>query len=120
MLAYLDGISPAITVNKILITTRIVPPSVGNVDTFLIPDKFLIIMFIGIFNKIVIVIPSNPEIKPMINVSALKTLEISFFLAPMALKIPISFVLSKTQIYVITPIIIEDTINDILTNAINT
>ena len=44
----------------------------------------------------------------------------SFLDAPIALNIPISFVLSNTEIYVIIPIIIDDTINDIATNAINT
>ena len=40
--------------------------------------------------------------------------------APIALKIPISFVLSYTEMYVIIPIIIEDTTKEIDTNAINT
>ena len=53
------------------------------------------------------------------NVSALNTLEISFFDAPIALNIPISFVLSNTEMYVIIPIIIDDTTSDMLTNAIN-
>ena len=75
---------------------------------------------IGIVSNIVIPIPNNPEISPTINVSALNTLDMSFLDAPIALNIPISFVLSNTEIYVIIPIIIDDTINDIATNAINT
>ncbi len=55
-------------------------------------------MSIGIFNKTVIPIPNAPAVKPTINVSALNTLEISFLEAPIALKIPISFVLSRTDI----------------------
>ena len=43
----------------------------------------------------------------------------SFFDAPIALSIPISFVLSNTEMYVIIPIIIDDTTSDMLTNAIN-
>ena len=64
--------------------------------------------------------PIIPDIKPIMNVSALNTLEISFFDAPIALNIPISFVLSNTEMYVIIPIIIDDTISEIATNAIRT
>ena len=38
-----------------------------------------IILFIGIFHKVVIRTPNKPEINPTINVSALNTLDISFF-----------------------------------------
>mgnify|MGYP006990144687 FL=1 len=48
----------------------------------------------------------NYATNPTINVSALNTLDMSFFDAPIALSIPISFVLSNTDIYVIIPIII--------------
>ena len=65
-------------------------------------------------------IPINPATNPIISVSALNTLETSFFDAPILLNIPISFVLSKTDIYVIIPIIIDDTTSEIPTNAINT
>ena len=54
-------------------------------------------LLIGINNSLAISIPSAPENNPIINVSALNTLVISFFLAPIARKIPISFVLSKTE-----------------------
>ena len=57
---------------------------------------------------------------PIINVSALNIDDIFCFEAPIALKIPISFVLSYTEIYVIIPIIIEDTTREIEINAINT
>ena len=49
LLAYLDGINPDITVNVTLITTKIIAPIVGNVDTFFIPARLLMIIFIGIF-----------------------------------------------------------------------
>lgn len=39
-----------------------------------------------------------PETKPTMSVSALNTLEISLFDAPIARRIPISFVLSRTEI----------------------
>ena len=66
----------------------------------------------------VIIIPIKPEHKPIIKVSALNTRVISFFLAPSALNIPISLVRSNTEIYVIIPIIIEDTTRDIAEKAI--
>ena len=55
-------------------------------------------MLIGILRSSVTPIPMTPAVKPIINVSALKTRETSFLLAPIALKIPISFVLSNTEI----------------------
>ena len=65
-------------------------------------------------------IPIKPEVIPIIKVSGLNTLEISFLRAPKLLKIPISFVLSKTEIYIIIPIIIEETIKEIELKAIKT
>ena len=38
----------------------------------------------------------------------------------MALSIPISFVRSRTEIWVMMPIIMQDTISDIATNAMST
>ena len=72
------------------------------------------------FNSIVTTIPNTPATKPSINVSALNIFETSFLEVPIALSIPISFVLSKTEIYVIIAIIMLDTISDIDTNAIKT
>ena len=43
-------------------------------------------------------IPIRPANKPIINVSALNTCEILRFEAPIALKIPISFLRSNTLI----------------------
>ena len=54
-------------------------------------------MLVGIIKILAIAIPSIPENIPIINVSALNTRFMSFFLAPSALNIPISFVLSKTD-----------------------
>ena len=56
------------------------------------------IMLVGIIKILAIAIPSIPENIPIINVSALNTRFMSFFLAPSALNIPISYVLSKTDI----------------------
>ena len=120
LLAILAGISPAIIVNIILINTSITPPIGGSATFTATPVILYIKLFIGNVNNTVIPIPNNPAINPTMNVSALNTLEISFLDAPIALNIPISFVLSSTDIYVIIPIIIDETINDIATNAINT
>ena len=81
-----------------LISTRIIAPPIGSVAILDISVTFLIIMFIGIFRITVTRIPIIPEQDPTINVSALKTREISFLLAPIALKIPIYFVLFRTLI----------------------
>ena len=82
--------------------------------------KLLIIILIGIHSINVTPIPNIPDINPSINVSALNTCAISFLDAPTALKIPISLVLSRTLIYVTIPIIIEDTISEILEKKIKT
>ena len=65
-------------------------------------------------------IPKIPAKAPVMNVSALNTFEILCFEAPIARRIPISFCLSSTEIYVMTPIIMEDTTSEIATKAINT
>ena len=85
-----------------------------------LPVKLCITRLIIGINANVIPIPNKPLSNPIINVSALNIDEIFFLDAPIALKIPISFVLSSTEIYVIIPIIIDDTTNDIDTNAIKT
>ena len=64
--------------------------------------------------------PNTPLINPIMNVSALNTRVISFLLAPMERKIPISFVRSNTEIYVMIPIMILDTMSDTDTKAIKT
>ena len=49
-------------------------------------------------NSRVIIIPSIPAARPSIIASALNTRDISFLRAPIALNIPISFLLSSTDI----------------------
>ena len=121
LLAILDGINPAIIVRTMLITTKIIAAFTGKTAfTVSILVKEWIILLIGMLSNSVTTIPKIPAINPTINVSALNTLDISFLEAPIALKIPISFVLSNTDIYVIIPIIIDETTNEIATNAINT
>ena len=87
---------------------------------FAIPVRACKIIFIGIHSRYVTTTPKSPEANPTIIVSALNILETFLFEAPIARKIPISFVLSWTEINVITPIIIDDTTSDIATKAINT
>jgi len=60
--------------------------------------KLSINAFIGNVRIYTITRPRAPLHTPIIKVSALNTLVISFFLAPNALNIPISFVLSNTEI----------------------
>ena len=78
LLANFAGIKPAIIVNITLIMISIIAPFSGNRVILLTPVNFFIIMFIGIFNNTVISIPNTPEVKPIIKVSALNTLETSF------------------------------------------
>ena len=118
--ASLDGIRPPINVSMTLMMTSITPPFQGSADTPATLMKLSITLLIGILISTVTPIPMSPEKRPMINVSALNTLEISFFEAPMLRRIPISLVLSRTEIYVIIPIMIDETISDIATNAMST
>ena len=64
--------------------------------------------------------PMAPEQKPSMSVSALNTREMSRLLAPMARRMPISFVRSSTEIYVMMPIIMLDTMSEMATNAMST
>ena len=93
-----DGTSPANTVNAILNPISNAAGIIPSEAIFLTLNAFSIIVFIIEFRNIVIIIPIPPAMKPSINVSALNNLETSFLLAPIALKIPISFVLSRTLI----------------------
>lgn len=118
--AIFEGIRPEIRVSTILITTRIIAPSAGSLATSGREVRWEITALMGIVSSIVEPIPNAPETNPTIRVSALNTLEISFFDAPIARRIPISLVLSRTEIYVIIPIIIDETTSEIATNAIRT
>ena len=61
---------------------------------FAIPVNAFKIMFIGMQSKYVTTTPKRPDVKPTIIVSALNIPETFFFDAPIARRIPISFVLS--------------------------
>ena len=100
---------------------NIIAAGIGNEAlTVLESNTEWIIAFIGINNNNEIPTPNNPEQSPMINVSALNTWDILCFDAPIARKIPISLVRSITDMNVIIPIIIEETISETATNAIST
>ena len=80
LLAICAGIEPPISVNTILIAIKIIAWigfKTATLDKFV---KFLSSTFIGIISKLAIPIPSKPDAKPIITVSALNTLLISFFL----------------------------------------
>ncbi len=79
LLAIFDGINPAIIVSTILIITNIIAPPNGRLAIPDTPAIAFIIAFIGIVRIRVINIPKSPAAKPIINVSALNTLDISFF-----------------------------------------
>ena len=98
LLAIFAGINPAITVSNTLIIINTIAPTAGRDAILLIPTTFFIIMFIGMFKRSVTTIQSTPALSPSIKVSALNTREMSFLLAPIALSIPISLVLSITEI----------------------
>lgn len=102
--AFLAGISPAVTVIAILKIIRITAELTGNdALTSTSPVSLPITELTGIVNNIDTTIPSTPDNNPMRKVSALNTCEILAFEAPMALNMPITFVLSITEICVIIP-----------------
>ena len=118
--AIFAGTSPAITVRSTLKMMSIAAPSGGREAIEAIPVSEFSMIFMGSRISSVMPIPIAPEISPIMKVSALKTLETSFFDAPIERRIPISFVRSRTEIYVIIPIIIEETTSEIATKAIRT
>ena len=95
-------------------------PLTGNLAICETPVIFSTTTLIGTFNTSVINMPNTPLINPIMNVSALNTRVISFLLAPIERKIPISFVRSNTEIYVMIPIMMLDTMSDTDTKAIKT
>ena len=74
----------------------------------------------GMQSRYVISTPSAPAAKPMRTVSAVNMLETFFFDAPMERRMPISFVRSCTEIRVMTPIIMDETMSETATNAMST
>ena len=58
---------PAIKVRRTLMHPNIIPPVTGRVETPAIPAKDLIIKLMGMFKRMVIIIPSIPETKKLTN-----------------------------------------------------
>ena len=112
---------PAISVNNMLMATSITANSTGK-TAFKVarPVNANKIAFKGMQNRYVNRTPIRPDAKPMITVSTLNMPATSRLDAPTARKIPISLVRSCTEIKVITPIMMEETIREMETNAINT
>ena len=96
--AIFDGTSPAIKGRNILISTSITPACHGRFAICSISNPFFTTMLIGIQINKDTPIPMIPDTNPSIRVSALNTRDTSFFDAPTARRIPISFVLSRTEI----------------------
>ena len=93
--ALAEGIMPAISVKTTLMPIRISATGKGKIASrLLIPVRVLIIKFMGNVKIYVTTTPKSPDVKPMITVSALNIPETSFLDAPIARRIPISFVLS--------------------------
>ena len=61
----------------------------------------------------------TPLLKPMIAVSAIKTLRMSRLRAPIARRIPISRIRSMTEFDVITPIMTVDTTSEMDATAMS-
>ena len=79
-----------------LIIISITPPATGSCATLEMSVRCLINAFAGMHSNKVTTMPSAPEPKPSISVSALNILETSFLEAPILLNTPISLVLSST------------------------
>ena len=116
-----EGMRPAINVSAMLMTTSATPPATGKMAFRLsIPVRWCTTRLMGMMSNSVMPMPMAPEQKPSMSVYALNTREMSRLLAPMARRMPISFVRSRTEIYVMMPIIMLDTTSEIATNAIST
>ena len=116
------GMSPPNTVIKMLIPISIRAGMNGTEALISTPSVIcmeFITMLAGMHNSIAAIIPMIPDNAPIINVSALNTCAIFPLDAPNARRIPISYVLSSTEICVIIPIMIHDTTKDTATNAIS-
>ena len=118
--AKLEGIKPAIKVNKVLIRIKTTAVTGLRIARSPIVVRLFKSEFIGSKAVTVMKIPKAPASKPIIIASALNTRAISFFLAPILRRIPISFVRSRTEIYVIIPIIIDETTSEIEVKTIST
>ena len=97
--AILDGINPPRKVKNVDMIINATKCNTFTCATFASDSSYpSATMFIGKVSKNVIATPNIPANIPIIILSALNTLLISFFLPPKERMIPISFVLSRTLI----------------------
>ena len=92
------GATPATSDRTTEMSTRPTPAATGTAARFATPATCSIIMFTGISSSTVTTMPSTPDTKPMMKVSAVKIRLTSRLLAPMERRMPISFVRSSTEI----------------------
>ena len=119
--ALLDGINPAMSVSSTLMAMRMIAAGTGRIALkLLMPVRWCTSRLMGMHSRYVTTMPSSTEVNPIMMVSALNILETSRLDAPMARRIPISLVRSWTEISVMTPIMMEETISEMATNAIST
>lgn len=97
--AFFAGINPPINVSTMLSIISTTALTGGSAALTAVESVTACIMLLhGISSNNVIAIPIIPEQKPIINVSALNTCEMFLLEAPIARSIPISLVLSSTEI----------------------
>ena len=97
--AFFDGIRPPRSVKRILSKISTSAGTTGSTAlTSVVFARLWIIALTGIIRSSVNPIPISPAHSPIIKVSALNTWETFRFDAPMALRIPISFLRSNTLI----------------------
>lgn len=96
--AFLDGNKPASSVSAIERTMSPAAAVIGSDALISLDDNtWWMILLPGISRIRAVTIPMIPANAPVMNVSALKTSVMLCLLAPSALKIPISFLLSSTE-----------------------
>ena len=107
-------------VKNTLISTRMTPAAGGNSATLGTSKTLYTMMLAGMQASAVKPTPSKPAIRPSMMVSALNTRLISPFDAPIERRMPIYFLRSSTEMYVMTPIMMEDTMSEMATKAMST
>ena len=96
--AICEGMSPEMKDKIIEIKIKLIAVTTSSFTNPEMPVKLTKIMFKGILIKEVNKTPIKPAQKPKVIVSALNKVKISLFEAPKLRSIPISLVLSSTEI----------------------
>ena len=118
--AILDGINPASILRRMLIANI---KRHCHQEIYISPLILKIVFRIALMAKekpTEMMTPMSPEYPPSIADSARKTRDMSFFLAPIERSTPISFLRSRTDVYMMIAIIIVDTMSEIAANATRT